>query len=106
MTYEKVSVLLNAAPKFCGRWEVTLVCFCEQATLSITSVKLGAIGIWDKCYFTGFMSDDPLNKFQTIADRTRFSEFLRAVGISFKLRLRVLSWFRILAVSESCNMQN
>jgi glycosyltransferase involved in cell wall biosynthesis len=52
------------------------------------------LGIWDKCYFTGFMSDEDLDKFQTIADCAVFPSLYEPFGIvaleSFAARVPVV----------------
>jgi glycosyltransferase involved in cell wall biosynthesis len=52
------------------------------------------LGIWDKCYFTGFMSDEDLNRFQTIADCAVFPSLYEPFGIvaleSFAARVPVV----------------
>jgi glycosyltransferase involved in cell wall biosynthesis len=51
-------------------------------------------GIWDKCYFTGFISDEYLDKFQTIADCAVFPSLYEPFGIvaleSFASRVPVV----------------
>ncbi|PIG94099.1 glycosyltransferase family 4 protein [Gloeocapsopsis sp. IPPAS B-1203] len=96
MTYEKgVSVLLNAAPKVL--WEMEgRVKFVMVGGGHVDHLKRQAwdLGIWDKCYFTGFMSDEPLNKFQTIADCAVFPSLYEPFGIvaleSFAARVPVV----------------
>ncbi|PPS43347.1 glycosyltransferase family 4 protein [Chroococcidiopsis sp. TS-821] len=96
MTYEKgVSVLLNAAPKVL--WEMGgYVKFVLIGGGNVDHLKRQAwdLGIWDKCYFTGFMSDEPLNKFQTIADCAVFPSLYEPFGIvaleSFAARVPVV----------------
>ncbi|MUL35689.1 glycosyltransferase family 4 protein [Gloeocapsopsis dulcis] len=96
MTYEKgVSVLLNAAPKVL--WEMGgHVKFVMIGGGHVDHLKRQAwdLGIWDKCYFTGFMSDEPLNKFQTIADCAVFPSLYEPFGIvaleSFAARVPVV----------------
>jgi glycosyltransferase involved in cell wall biosynthesis len=39
------------------------------------------LGIWEKCYFTGFLSDEFLDKFQTIADCAVFPSLYEPFGI-------------------------
>lgn len=96
MTYEKgVSVLLNAAPKVL--WEMGgRVKFVMIGGGNIDHLKRQAwdLGIWDKCYFTGFMSDEPLDKFQTIANCAVFPSLYEPFGIvaleSFAARVPVV----------------
>jgi glycosyltransferase involved in cell wall biosynthesis len=83
MTYEKgISVLLNAAPKVI--WEMGgNVKFVLIGTGNVDEFKRQAwnTGIWNQCYFTGFMSDENLNKFRTIADCAVFPSLYEPFGI-------------------------
>ena len=96
MSYEKgVSVLLNAAPKVI--WEMGgLVKFVIIGGGNINHLKTQAwnLGIWDKCYFTGFMSDQDLDKFQTVASCAVFPSLYEPFGIvaleSFAARVPVV----------------
>ena len=96
MAREKgVYLLLNAAPKILGEMNghVKFVIigggnsdkFKEQAW---------NLGIWDKCYFTGFMSDEDLDTFQTVADCAVFPSLYEPFGIvaleSFAARVPVV----------------
>ncbi len=83
MTYEKgISVLLNAAPRVIGemRGYVKIVLVGGGNTDNLKQ-QAWNLGIWDKCYFTGFMSDDDLDKFQTIADCAVFPSLYEPFGI-------------------------
>lgn len=96
MTYEKgISVLLNAAPKVL--WEMAgNVKFVIIGGGNTDHLKGQAwdLGIWDKCYFTGFLSDAYLDKFQTIADCAVFPSLYEPFGIvaleSFASRVPVV----------------
>jgi glycosyltransferase involved in cell wall biosynthesis len=96
MTYEKgVSALLNAAPKV--SWEMGgYVKFVFVGGGNTDHLKRQAwdLGIWDKCYFTGFMSDEDLDKFQTVADCAVFPSIYEPFGIvaleSFAARVPVV----------------
>ncbi|GAC1494020.1 MAG: glycosyltransferase family 4 protein [Chamaesiphon sp.] len=83
MSHEKgVSVLLNSAPKvlsFMGGY-VKFVFIGGGNTDHIKS-QAWNLGIWDKCYFTGFMSDEDLDKFQTVADCAVFPSLYEPFGI-------------------------
>ncbi|WP_448562025.1 glycosyltransferase family 4 protein [Trichothermofontia sp.] len=96
MTHEKgISVLLDAAPK-------VLVALNGQAKFVIIgggnadALKHQAwqLGIWDRCYFVGFMSDRDLDQFQTIADCAVFPSLYEPFGIvaleSFAARVPVV----------------
>ncbi|MBW4594822.1 MAG: glycosyltransferase family 4 protein [Brasilonema angustatum HA4187-MV1] len=96
MTYEKgVSVLLNAAPKVLGEMG-GYVKFVIIGGGNTDHLKKQArdIGISNKCYFTGFMSDDYLDKFQTVADCAVFPSLYEPFGIvaleSFASRVPVV----------------
>ncbi|NES84818.1 MAG: glycosyltransferase family 4 protein [Moorea sp. SIO2B7] len=96
MSYEKgVSVLLNAAPKVA--WEMQgHVKFVIIGGGNTDKLKEQAwnLGIWHKSYFTGFISDEDLNKFQTIADCAVFPSLYEPFGIvaleSFAARVPVV----------------
>jgi len=96
MAYEKgVAVLLNAAPKVL--WEMgSKVKFVLIGGGNTDHLKRQAwdLGIWHKCYFTGFMSDTDLDKFQTIADCAVFPSLYEPFGIvaleSFAARVPVV----------------
>ncbi|MGM3309303.1 glycosyltransferase family 4 protein [Anabaena sp. WFMT] len=96
MTHEKgVPVLLNAAPKVL--WQMGgYVKFVIVGGGNTDHLKrqAGDLGIWDKCYFTGFLSDEYLDKFQTIADCAVFPSLYEPFGIvaleSFASRVPVV----------------
>ncbi|AUS98924.1 glycoside hydrolase [Nostoc sp. CENA543] len=96
MTYEKgVSVLMNAAPKVL--WEMGgYVKFVIVGGGNTDNLKRQAwdLGIWDKCYFTGFITDEYLDKFQTVADCAVFPSLYEPFGIvaleSFASRVPVV----------------
>ncbi|AFY83183.1 glycosyltransferase family 4 protein [Oscillatoria acuminata] len=96
MTYEKgVEVLLKAAPKIL--WEMGgLVKFAIVGGGNTDHLKqlAAALNISDKCYFTGFMFEDDLHKFQTVADCAVFPSLYEPFGIvaleSFAARVPVV----------------
>ena len=96
MSYEKgVSVLLSAAPKVI--WEMGgHVKFVIIGGGPTDHLKKAAwdIGIWDHCYFTGFMPEDDLHKFQAIANCAVFPSLYEPFGIvaleSFAARVPVV----------------
>ena len=70
MAHEKgIFVLLNAAPKVLwsmgGNVKFIIV---GGGNTDRFKEQVWNLGIGDKCYFTGFMSDEDLDKFQTVAD--------------------------------------
>ncbi|BAQ64521.1 glycosyltransferase family 4 protein [Geminocystis sp. NIES-3709] len=96
MTYEKgVHILLNAAPKILDTLEgkAKFVIIGGGNTNYIKDLAHN-LGIWDRCYFTGFMSDDDLNLFQTVADCAVFPSLYEPFGIvaleSFASRVPVI----------------
>ncbi|MBD2447168.1 glycosyltransferase family 4 protein [Nostoc sp. FACHB-152] len=96
MTYEKgVSVLLNAAPKVLEQMggDVKFVIIGGGNTDHLKR-QAADLGIWHKCYFTGFLSDEYLDKFQTIADCAVFPSVYEPFGIvaleSFASRVPVV----------------
>ena len=83
MTYEKgVSVLLNSAPKVLSAMggNVKFVIIGGGNTDHLKK-QAWDLGIWHKCYFTGFMADEYLDKFQTIADCAVFPSLYEPFGI-------------------------
>lgn len=96
MTHEKgVSVLLNAAPQIIHALGsgVKFVIIGGGDT-SRLQYQANCLGIWEQCYFTGFMSDADLDKFQTIADCAVFPSLYEPFGIvaleSFAARVPVV----------------
>ena len=96
MAYEKgVSVLLDAAPKILGEMGGN-VKFVIVGGGNTDSLKQQAwnLGISERCYFTGFMHDDDLDKFQTVADCAVFPSLYEPFGIvaleSFAARVPVV----------------
>ncbi len=83
MSHEKgVQVLLDAAPqvlqKMGDKIKFTIIGGGNTDNLKERAWNLG---IWEKCYFTGFMSDEDLDKFQTIADCAVFPSLYEPFGI-------------------------
>ena len=83
MSPEKgVSVLLNAAPivfrQMAGRAKLVLIGGGNTDRLKTQAWNLG---IWHKCYFTGFMSEHDLDLFQAIADCAVFPSLYEPFGI-------------------------
>jgi glycosyltransferase involved in cell wall biosynthesis len=96
MAYEKgVSILLNAAPKVLNDMggHVKFVIIGGGSTDHLKR-QAWDLGIWHKTYFTGFMSDDYLDKFQTVADCAVFPSLYEPFGIvaleSFASRVPVV----------------
>jgi glycosyltransferase involved in cell wall biosynthesis len=96
LTYEKgVAVLVNAAPRVIAEMagQVKFVIIGSGGSAALKE-RVGQLGIWDKFYFTGFMSDQDLDKFQTIADCAVFPSLYEPFGIvaleSFAARVPVV----------------
>lgn len=96
MSFEKgVSVLLNAAPPILGEMggRVKFVIIGGGNTDKLKE-QAWNLGIWHQCFFTGFMSDEDLDKFQTIADCAVFPSLYEPFGIvaleSFAARVPVV----------------
>jgi glycosyltransferase involved in cell wall biosynthesis len=83
MSYEKgVELFLNAAPKVI--WEMaSRVKFVIIGGGNTDHLKRQAwnLGIWHKCYFTGFMSDADLARFRAIANCSVFPSLYEPFGI-------------------------
>jgi glycosyltransferase involved in cell wall biosynthesis len=96
ITYEKgVSLMLAAAPKVIGAMSgrVKFVIIGGGNTDSLKQ-QAWETGIWHKCYFAGFMAEDELNQFRTIADCAVFPSLYEPFGIvaleSFAARIPVV----------------
>ena len=96
MTYEKgISVLLNAAPQIIAAMEGKVKLFIiGGGNTDRLQFQADSLNIREKCHFTGFMSDDDLDKFQTIADCAVFPSLYEPFGIvaleSFAARVPVV----------------
>lgn len=96
MTHEKgIFILLNAAPKVL--WEMgghAKFVIIGGGNTDHLKRQAWDLGIWDKCYFTGFMSDEDLDRFQTVADCAVFPSLYEPFGIvaleSFAARVPVI----------------
>jgi glycosyltransferase involved in cell wall biosynthesis len=83
MTYEKgLTVLLSAIPKVLremgGKVKFVLI---GTGRLDDFKRFAGDLGVWDNCYFTGFLADEDLNKFRVIADCAVFPSLYEPFGI-------------------------
>jgi glycosyltransferase involved in cell wall biosynthesis len=83
LTYEKgIDILLSAAPTV--TWEMGgRVKFIIIGGGNADALKRQAwdLGIWHKCYFTGFMSEEELNQFRRLADCAVFPSRYEPFGI-------------------------
>lgn len=101
ISYEKgIFVLLNAAPKVL--WEMggnTKFVIVGGGNTDKLKKQAWNLGIWDNCYFTGFMPEETLNRFQIVADCAVFPSLYEPFGIvaleSFAARVPVV-------VSDTC----
>lgn len=96
MSYEKgVDLLLKAAPQVLSQMD-DRVKFVLIGGGNADHLKALAwdLGIWHRCYFTGFMSEADLDIFQTIADCAVFPSLYEPFGIvaleSFAARVPVV----------------
>ena len=83
MTYEKgVSVLLTAAPRVLDEMNqcAKFVIVGGGNTDRLKQLAWN-LGIWNQCFFTGFISDEDLDKFQTVADCAVFPSLYEPFGI-------------------------
>ncbi|WP_446880450.1 glycosyltransferase family 4 protein [Phormidesmis sp. 146-33] len=83
MSHEKgVAVLIEAAPKVIRAMnhQVKFV-FIGGGNTDHLKQQVWNLGIWQKCYFTGFMPDEDLDKFQTIANCAVFPSLYEPFGI-------------------------
>lgn len=96
LTYEKgVDLLLCAAPKVLweteGRTKFVIIGGGNADGLKKLAWDLG---IWHKCYFTGFMSEEDLNQFRSVANCSVFPSLYEPFGIvaleSFAARMPVV----------------
>jgi glycosyltransferase involved in cell wall biosynthesis len=96
MSYEKgIHNLLHAAPQVIwamgGKVKFVIIGGGNTDHLKRQAWEMG---IWDKCYFTGFMSDEDLDRFQTVADCAVFPSLYEPFGIvaleSFAARVPVV----------------
>jgi glycosyltransferase involved in cell wall biosynthesis len=96
MAFEKgVHVLLNAAPKVLQEMNAhAKFVIIGGGNTNHLKAQAWNLGIWDRCYFTGFMSDEDLDKFQTVADCAVFPSLYEPFGIvaleSFAARVPVV----------------
>jgi glycosyltransferase involved in cell wall biosynthesis len=96
MTYEKgVNLLLSAAPRVL--WEMAgqaKFVIIGGGNLEPLKHQAWHLGIWDSCYFTGFMPEDDLNQFRYVADCAVFPSLYEPFGIvaleSFAARIPVV----------------
>lgn len=96
ITHEKgISVLLDAVPRV--MWEMggaAKVVIIGSGNTEALKRQAHHLGMGEKCYFTGFMSDSDLDRFQTIADCAVFPSLYEPFGIvvleSFAARVPVV----------------
>ncbi len=83
LTYEKgIDILLCAAPRVIwemgGRAKIVVIGGGNADGLKRLAWDLG---IWHKCYFTGFMAEEELNQFRRVADCAVFPSRYEPFGI-------------------------
>ncbi|MEA5468706.1 glycosyltransferase family 4 protein [Spirulina sp. 06S082] len=83
MTYEKgMSVLIASAPKVLAEMGGhTKFVIIGGGNTDRLKEQAWNTGIWNNCYFTGFMSEEDLDRFQTIADCAVFPSLYEPFGI-------------------------
>jgi glycosyltransferase involved in cell wall biosynthesis len=83
MTPEKgIFILLDAASNVLWEMEGRVkIVFVGGGNTDQLKSRAWDLGIWDKCFFTGFMSDSDLDKFQTVADCAVFPSLYEPFGI-------------------------
>ncbi|NEO82673.1 MAG: glycosyltransferase family 4 protein [Spirulina sp. SIO3F2] len=103
MTHEKgISVLLNAAPKVLSAMgDKAKIVIIGGGRTDHLKAQAWDLGIWHKCYFTGFMPEQDLDHFQVIADCAVFPSLYEPFGIvvleSFAARVPTV-------VSDTCGL--
>ncbi len=96
MTHEKgVAGLIAAAPKILHEMNQRVkFIFIGGGHTEHLKQQAKGVGIWDRCYFAGFMPDQDLDRFQTIADCAVFPSLYEPFGIvaleSFAARVPVV----------------
>ncbi len=96
IAHEKgIFVLLNAAPKVLHQTQgKTKIIIIGGGNTDHLKAQAWNLGIWDRCCFTGFMSDEDLDRFQTVADCAVFPSLYEPFGIvaleSFAARVPVV----------------
>lgn len=96
MTHEKgISTLIQAAPKVLqAMHQHVKFVFIGGGHTEHLKQQARDLGIWERCYFTGFMLDRDLDKFQAIADCAVFPSLYEPFGIvaleSFAARVPVV----------------
>jgi glycosyltransferase involved in cell wall biosynthesis len=96
MSHEKgVATLINAAPKILQGMDCRVkFVFIGGGHIAHLQHQVNDLGISDNCYFTGFMPDQELDRFQTIANCAVFPSLYEPFGIvaleSFAARVPVV----------------
>lgn len=96
MTHEKgVAGLIAAAPMILHEMNQRVkFVFVGGGHTEHLKQQAKSLGIWDRCYFAGFMPDEDLDRFQTIADCAVFPSLYEPFGIvaleSFAARVPVV----------------
>ncbi len=82
MAYEKgVQVLIDAMPKVLTAFPDTKFVIIGGGNNDNLRRRVGELGLWSKCFFTGFMPDSDLDCFQQVADCAVFPSLYEPFGI-------------------------
>ncbi|WP_218082309.1 glycosyltransferase family 4 protein [Anthocerotibacter panamensis] len=82
MAYEKgVQVLVEAMPKVLWEYPATKFVIIGGGNTSAYRRRVDELGVTKNVYFTGFMQDEDLDKFQTVADCAVFPSLYEPFGI-------------------------
>jgi glycosyltransferase involved in cell wall biosynthesis len=82
MAYEKgVQILIEAMPKVISAHSDTKFVIIGSGNTDNLRRRAGELGLWSKCFFTGFMPDDELDHFQQVADCAVFPSLYEPFGI-------------------------
>lgn len=82
ITYEKgIHLLVAAAPIILQEMDAVKFVVIGSGNTDYLKQQAWSVGVWDKFYFAGFMSDEDLNRFQTIADCAVFPSLYEPFGI-------------------------
>ena len=82
MAYEKgVQILVEAMPRVLWEYPDTKFVIIGGGNTDHLRRRVGELGLWNKVYFTGFMADDDLDRFQQVADCAVFPSLYEPFGI-------------------------
>lgn len=82
MAHEKgVQFLIEAMPRVLWEYPDAKFVIIGGGNIDHLKRRVGEMGLWNKCYFTGFMPDDDLDRFQQVADCAVFPSLYEPFGI-------------------------